>query len=295
MISSEIQLALLLRMNKLVEFVTPSQSHRNLPGDGRAQIVNRCIVCYVDDNLRHPLNSARKGMARFSYLSTPCLLSVAVLLVVSIDTWAVGDGSAPWVGMSHAGFACSGSNVGNFGPYDYVTRKDVLRVVENAHFTPRVQNLQGGENAAGPTSDLDYVLKVIPNHHLALNSAMQFHVLQLGKYQQLSQKRKQTGYRLKSPVECYLQRAINYSPGDATSRMLYAVFLQREGQLKQSAQQYEKALELAPTAQNIEYNYALVLVELKRYEPAREIAKRLYGDNFPLPGLKKRLQAAKEW
>ncbi|MFT6051406.1 MAG: tetratricopeptide (TPR) repeat protein [Halioglobus sp.] len=233
-------------------------------------------------------------MARSSFLSKSCFRAV-ILLVLSVETWAAGDGHAPWMGMSHAGYPCSGSNVANYGPYDYVTRKDMLRVVENAHFTPRVQNLTGGENAAGPTSDLDYTLKVIPNHHLALNSAMQFHALQLGEYQRLSEKRKQTGYRLKSPVECYLQRAINYSPGDATSRMLYAVFLQRESQLKESAEQYEKALEIAPAAQNIEYNYALVLVDLKRFSAAREIAERLYGDDFPLPGLKKKLKAANEW
>ena len=234
-------------------------------------------------------------MVRISNLSNSRLLQIMCLLTLSFEAWAAGDGAAPWVGMSHAGRLCSGSNVANYGPYDYVTRKDKLRVVENAHFTPRVQNLTGGENAAGPTSDLNYTLKVIPNHHLALNSVMQFHALQVGKYQSLLKKGKQPGYSLNSPVECYLQRAINYSPSDATSRMLYAVFLQREGHLEQSAKQYEKALELAPMAQNIEYNYALVLVELKRYAAAREIAGRLYGDNFPLPGLKKKLKLANQW
>jgi hypothetical protein len=139
-------------------------------------------------------------MVRCSFLSKSCFRAV-LLLVLSGESWAVGGGHAPWMGMSHAGHPCSGSNVANYGPYDYVNRKDMLRVVENAHFMPRVQNLTGSGKAAGPTSDLDYTLKVIPNHHLALNSTMQFHALQLGEYQRLKKEEQQTGYRLKKKLK----------------------------------------------------------------------------------------------
>ncbi len=222
-------------------------------------------------------------------------LLLATLLVVAAPdpVHAVGSGKAPWVGSTFGGAPCSGTNPSNFGPYDYTIHKDKLSVVELAHFNSNVENLFAGQNAAGPTTDIDYTLRVIPNHHRALNSAMQFH-LQLEEYSQKHHKGK-TGYKLRSPVECYMQRAVNYSPNDAISRMLFASFLHRKGHYDVADSQYKAARSLDPGNANIEYNYGLLLVDMERYGEARAVAKRLYAHNFPLPGLQNRLKAVGQW
>ena len=217
------------------------------------------------------------------------------LFCISTVAWAVGDGHAPWVGESLAGISCTGSNPMNYGPYDYITRKDKLAVVENAHFNQSVQQLVAGINAAGPTTDIDYTLRVIPNHHGALNSAMQFEILEERNLRAVEIQKGKTGYKLRSPVECYMQRAVNYSPLDGTSHMLYAVFLHRKGQLEEAEKRYQIALKVSPGVPNIEYNYGLLLVDLGKYAQAREIAQRLYTTKFPLKGLKKKLVSQDEW
>lgn len=227
--------------------------------------------------------------------------SFFVILVPTIfcafcgNALALGVGSAPWVGESFRGVVCNGSNPSNFGPWDYTRNQNHLSVVHKAHFTSKVEQLRGGENATGPTSDIDYVLKVFPNHHRALNSAIRFHSRNKRKGYKAYQDKGMTGYSLRSPVECYLQRAINYSPNDAVSIMLYASLLYQEGNLELSLQNYKKARGLSPNSTNIEYNYALLLVDLQQYEEARSIAKKLYTAGFPLPGLKNKLIRADQW
>lgn len=207
---------------------------------------------------------------------------------------AKGDGVANWVGESFAGAPCRGSEPGNFGPYDYLVRGD-MGVVHKAHFTPRVQFLQGGENAAGPTSDLDYVLKVIPNHHKALNSALTFHYrAERGAYS-IENDKGMTGYRLRSPIECYLQRAIDFRPHDAISRMLFASLLHKTDQFNRAKREYEIALEDDPHSVDLRYNYALLLADMRKWEESRTIAIELYSRGFPLPGLKNKLIRAGQW
>jgi len=228
------------------------------------------------------------------YPSGPPYLAFLILLSASMKLLALGDGDAPWVGESFNGVPCNGSVARNFGPYDYLIRGN-MAVVHKAHFTPRVEQLLGGENAAGPTSDLDYVLKVIPNHHRALNSAQMFHFGEQRNGYEAQNRKGLTGYKLKSPIECYYQRALNFRPHDAISRMLYATLLQRSGKNELALKQYEQSLRDQPGAANIQYNYALLLVDMEQYEEARKLGLHLYTNGFPLPGLKKRLIAAGYW
>jgi hypothetical protein len=239
---------------------------------------------------------------KYKFVSQHLMRAILSLFVAAIvsgnilqQAHALGEGTAPWVGDSFRGTPCTGSNAGNFGPWDYTRSQDKLPVVHNAHFTTRVEQLQGGENAAGPTSDLDYVLKVCPNHHRALNSALLFHYGDERQQYKSFQDKNVPGYKLHTPVECYLQRAINYSPKDSVSRMLYAGLLHRSDHLDLAKKQYDIARKLSPNSPNIEYNYALLLVDMEEYNEAKEIAQSLYSKGFPLPGLKNKLVHANMW
>ena len=77
--------------------------------------------------------------------------------------------------------------------------------------------------------------------------------------------------------------------------LLYAIFLQRSNKLQIAKSQYEKAIKINSTDLQLFYNYGLLLVELKEYDKAKEIANSVYSKKFPLPGLKGKLKEAGYW
>lgn len=213
------------------------------------------------------------------------------LILLSSTTWSSPVGHAPWVGTTLAGVNCSGDRE-NFGPYDYLLRAQLsgkLGIVEKYHFGPQVERLISGMTGnRSPKSiggELYYTLKAWPNHHRALNSVIRFQFMYP----------KESSIRQRPPAECYLQRAIRFSPKDATAHMLYGIFLQRAGNNTEALEHYRIATELSPNDMQIKYNLALLLVELRQFEEARRYANEVYSANYPLPGLKKKLVRAGHW
>ena len=211
------------------------------------------------------------------------IIGITILLLAA-NTLAGGRGEAPWVGDSFSGAPCNGSDPKLFGPYDYNLDEDKLGVVQRAHFTPETEALMSGGAGVYPAGGINYTLTVIPNHHRALNAAIRLHFELKSRAASVSPEE-----ALRSPVECYLQRAIKYSPRDATVHMLYAMYLHRSQMLEPAITEYKIALQIQPHSPNIEYNYALALVDAGDYETARKISDRLYASGFPLPGLKNKL------
>lgn len=215
-----------------------------------------------------------------------------LILLFSLCTFFSPAGfatEAPWVGTTLKGAPCNGLGQG-FGPFDYLDRNrlvDQIKLVEGAHFDINVESLSGSARSrtGNPLPDLDYTLRAFPNHHRALNTLISY---------ELRENKAFTSKRL-SPAECYLQRAVNFSPKDATAHMLYAIFLHRGLHYTDAMKQYETAKKLSPNNPQIMYNYSLLLMDLKRYEEARSHAVSLYAQGFPLQGLKKRLQAVGHW
>jgi hypothetical protein len=218
------------------------------------------------------------------------LAILTITLSYSNGIHAKPIGHAPWVGETLSGAPCRGESE-NFGPFDYLQRYTLpaeLGIVEKHHFGPQVEQLIGGMRtgeAQSVPADINYTLKAWPNHHRALNSIIQYQLIKLGGKRSLRF----------PPAECYLERAIKFSPEDSITRMLYANLLQRTGHKKLALEQYEKALTLQPNGIQIKYNLALLLVDLKKYERAKSYATELYTKGFPLPGLKNKLTKAGYW
>lgn len=206
----------------------------------------------------------------------------------SVTLQAKPIGHAAWVGETLEGLPCRGGGE-NFGPFDYLERHRLqaeLGIVERYHFGPQVEQLRAGMRTGlehDVAAELNYTLRAWPNHHRALNSAIQFRLIH---------KNRKTGF---PPAECYLERAIKFSPKDGITRMLYGNLLQRTGHKNRALEQYEKALELQPNNVQIKYNLALLLVDIGQYKRAREYALDLYPKGFPLPGLKNKLKKAGHW
>jgi tetratricopeptide (TPR) repeat protein len=173
-----------------------------------------------------------------------------------------------------------------FGPFDYRTApKNQKQLVEGAHFTNEVEQLIRGTTAAEPVGDLDYTLRAFPNHPRALRSLMEWGF----------RKKTDRPYRTHWPIWCYFDRAIRFQPDDAQVKMLYAVYLQRQGKFSAAAAQLEEAQKLVSDNANIHYNMGLVYLDLKEYEKSLDHAHRAYSLGFPLEGLRNRLTRAGKW
>lgn len=210
-------------------------------------------------------------------------LIIAGLMITSTAAWSAKL-QAPWVGESLTGKACNGPSAGNFGPYDYRADKDKLPVVENRHFTARVEQLQAGETGAHPMGDVAYTLVKFPNHHRALYSAVVF---------SLSEKSSRLGQRYQA--ECFLQRANYFSPKDSVPYMLYGLYLHRLGKLSDSLEKYRVAERLAPTDANLMYNIGLALFDAGQYQESYQYAIKARQNGLGLPGLQRKLQKTGHW
>jgi tetratricopeptide (TPR) repeat protein len=174
---------------------------------------------------------------------------------------------------------------GQYGPFDYrVADKDKLYMVESAHFTANIRNLEKG-NSDHLGGELSYTLEVFPNHYPALQALVK-----------LSLREKTTKPRsAKFPVECYFNRAIRWRSDDAIVRMLYANYLTKFKRYDDALEQYQAALRLQPENANLNYNIGLLYLKRKNYEQSVVYAKKAYGLGFPLSGLRNKLKRAGKW
>ena len=98
-----------------------------------------------------------------------------------------------------------------------------------------------------------------------------------------------------SRPECYLQRAINYSPNDATSYMLYGIFLHRLDHKPEALEIYRRAAEMSPQNPEIKYNMGLLLYDTGNFGEAKKLAQELQAAQFPLQGLQRKLASSGHW
>ncbi len=212
---------------------------------------------------------------------------MVALLMVSLNSNSKPIGHAPWVGNTLQNVPCNGGRE-NFGPFDYLKRKQLpneLGVVERYHFSLEVEQLIKGQTSASPLGDIAYTLRAWPNHHRALYSLVR-HRISLWPKKYPSRH---------VPAECYIQRAIKFSPKDATVYMLYGILLHRTNHKDKALQQYEIARDIDPSNVQVKYNLGLLLIDFKRYPEAKQFARELYSRGFPLPGLKDKLKKAGQW
>jgi len=227
-----------------------------------------------------PVITGRFKDARYSALAL-----LAGLLVLSPQSSLAQ--SAPWVGETLYGEKCEGRYVPGREVLDYRNRASFegkLNMIETTHFTKGVETLTKGSTSSA-MGDIDFTLRVFPNHPRALNSVVQFSL----------QHKRHPPQERGLPAECYLQRAMEFAPDDAIPYKLYGYYMQSKGRPQKALQAYKQAMRLVPSDAMVHYNAGLVLVQLKRYDEAMELARPLYGAGLGLPGLKSKLIKAGAW
>jgi tetratricopeptide (TPR) repeat protein len=172
----------------------------------------------------------------------------------------------------------------HYGPFDYRTATN-RSIVENVHFTPKVESLKGGNTSITAGGDINYTLRVYPNHQRALMA-----VMRLGEKEKRAQPRD-----MEYTVECWLERAERFQPDDSVVKGLYGVYLVRAGRPKDGVAKLDQALQSGGENANVRYNLGLAYFDLKRYDESLENAHKAYAMGFPLPGLRDKLKRAGKW
>lgn len=234
----------------------------------------------IDSHLLHDvgLDAPKKRSAPTSAMTTGLNIAFLVfLMAVSSPCFAFG-----WFGDDLNGRPCTGHPQG-YGPFDYTNpaNKKFIHVVEIAHFLPYIEKLQHGRSGT-LGAELNYTLLAVPNHHRALYSVIRY---------ELNYKKN----TLLTPPECYLQRALAFKPDDAVVHMLYGLYLHRKDRYTLALEQYQAAEKLDPTSAELHYNLGLLYCELKEYQKALAQAHLAYAKDYPLSGLRKKLQKAGVW
>lgn len=211
-------------------------------------------------------------MVKYSLLI--CLIFIAPHCVAA---------DAPWVGNDLSGRPCINSESSEFGPFDYLNVTDRgkhLEVVEKYHFGKEVEALQIYKAREAPLN-LQYTLSAWPNHHRALIAVTNYQLLFNSSLKKNP---------LKSPAECYFQRALNFSKNDGVAHLLFAKYLTKVKHFDLADSIYRKVLELMPENPAAHYNYGLYLFELKRFDEAKHHADLAKKYGHPSDKLLKKLK-----
>lgn len=136
--------------------------------------------------------------------------------------------------------------------------------------------------------ELNYVFQRVPNHPDSLLLLTQL-------MRELPRDAPDFNLKL-SRAQVYFKNALMVDPKQSNTHVLYGMFLQLDPtSLNDAIAEYETAIKLNPRHTDAYYNLGLALVARQDYENALNAAKKAYALGHPLPGLRKKLQAANAW
>lgn len=158
--------------------------------------------------------------------------------------------------------------------------KRLLHDVETHHLGPGIERMNGKSHMwTYAMQDFDFILAYYPNHPRGLQLKGEI-AMKLGKPHLAEQS---------------FRKAIELYPNSTSTYILYAIFLQQNGKLDAAETNYKKALDADPNSAATHYNLGLLYFKQSRYALANTHAQRAYALGYPLPGLRKKLLAAKAW
>jgi hypothetical protein len=176
-----------------------------------------------------------------------------------------------------------GSLQSHYGPFDFRVNRDKLPIVENFHFSPKVQALVAGDTAATPARDIEYVLKTFPNHPAAL--------VALTRWARIKKSHHPSDQ--KYSMDCHFERALRFRSDDTVVRMLFAQWLSQTQRKPQALKQ----LTLVDPKGNPQTtaNLGLLYAEMAEYELALEKAHAVQAMGYPSAALRAALVKAGRW
>lgn len=181
---------------------------------------------------------------------------------------------------------CGDLSNGDNGPFDFRNeRRDLLKLGEAFHFTPKVEGLISGQSRVEVGGDLDFILRMFPNHHRALMAVMRWG----------EKLRTESPRDMPRPIACYFERALRFRPDDHVARMIYAMFLSRNARQAEALAQLDQVATNAGNNAFTHYNVGLQYFELKQYDKALAQAHAAISLDFPRTELREQLKAVGKW
>lgn len=192
-----------------------------------------------------------------------------------------------WPGSTLGGLSCWGQGSG-YGPFDYLSEKNKLGIVEMHHFTPEVEQLIAGKSAS-VGGDIDYTLRAFPNHHRALWARSRLYLRSLNSEGYEAIEQRQRSRQGGTPPECYFQRAKAFNPGDPMVSAIFGIYLHKHGKLEAALAEYQQAEKKMPDHAELAYNMGLLYLDMGNLPKAKEYAGKAKTMGYPLTGLEKRI------
>jgi hypothetical protein len=171
-----------------------------------------------------------------------------------------------------------------YGPYNYVTEHDKVKIVNSGHFPPQVENLiqpKWGEFG----NDLSYTLQRIPNHHRALIT-----LVRLGQKEKSPQPR-----GLRSPIDCYFEFATRFAPNDLVVRLIFARHLISTNRAGLARQALDHVVNNAGENPLTHFNAGLIYFEMEEYQQALMQAHTAAKLGLIRPELQSMLEKVGQW
>ncbi len=166
-----------------------------------------------------------------------------------------------------------------------------LKLVENAHFTPTIEQLRFARAGGGTVAaNIDYTLRRFPNHHRALYAATR---LQRRDGPPPVTYRNPAGFY--PSAECYLERAARFTPNDPMVHMIHGIHLHLTGHPQAALSAYKTSEKLYPDSPELQYNMGLLYYDMGQYDTAKKYALKAYKKGYPLPGLRLKLSKMDRW
>ena len=155
-----------------------------------------------------------------------------------------------------------------------------VEMVDHFHTQPALQEMQKPKPYGTYVVDnLDFTLRHCPNHYVALSALIKWDLAGGRSY----------GF---PQVKCYLEWAHRFAPEDATILQFGGTYFWKKGNPSLAKHWFQAALEIDPGLAEAQYNYGLMLFDLKEFDAARVHARAAYEAGYPLRGLRKKLEQA---
>ena len=182
---------------------------------------------------------------------------------------------------------CGPPPPGSFGPFDYTSAEGQrnLKLVEDYHFTPKVEALISGKSGS-VEQDLNYTLQRFPNHHRALYSVANYYTFSRNKH------RKAVPEQSLLSFECYVSIAKQFAPHDHMIPLIVGLYHHNNEEYQKALAEFNEAEKWMAENPDVLYNLGLLHMDLGNIDLATQYAEKvqLNYPEYPLDGLYQRLK-----
>jgi predicted Zn-dependent protease len=165
--------------------------------------------------------------------------------------------------------------------YNPGPRAGTIRIAEQYHLTKARSRISDQKwDRYSVWQELDFVLRVSPNHPIALDWMVRL----CGQWK-----------HPRCALDEYFEKAVAINPRVATTYVLKGIYQLKFDRPKQAVESFRTALEIDPKSTNGHYNLGLAYFDLKEYTLSNAQAQAAYALGAPFSGLREKLQAVGRW